>query len=151
VSNRSRTAALVIALTGAALLITVAVLGPQGEHALIDTTGWRLGTINTTNVSATTNSAAEVRVTRGYQVGPVRFFTSWVKPEPQPLGTNQLHVGDMLFDPTTKRELWTVLATERKHEFDDDTDRDGVLVRSRTNGGESWMPREKLGKVLVGR
>jgi hypothetical protein len=44
-----------------------------------------------------------------------------------------------------------VLATERKHEFDDDTDRAGVLVRSSVNGGEAWMPREKLRNVLVGR
>jgi hypothetical protein len=44
-----------------------------------------------------------------------------------------------------------LFATERKHELDDDTNRDGVLVRSSVNGGEAWLPREKLGKVLVGR
>ena len=43
------------------------------------------------------------------------------------------------------------MATEHRHEFDDGTDRDGVLVRSSINGGEGWLPREKLGKVLVGR
>jgi hypothetical protein len=51
----------------------------------------------------------------------------------------------------TKREVWRVLAVERQHEFDDDTIHDGVLVRSSINGSEAWMPREKLGKVLVGR
>ena len=40
---------------------------------------------------------------------------------------------------------------ERWREFDDGTERDGVLVRSTGNGGEAWLPREKIGKVLVGR
>jgi hypothetical protein len=48
------------------------------------------------------------------------------------------------------RELWTVLATERKHQFDDDTDRDGVLVHSSVNGGEAWVPREQLGRCWWG-
>src|SRR4051812_30524560 len=98
-----------------------AVLGPQGEYALIDTTGWRLGTIITTNVSATTNSAAETRIIRGYQVGPIRFTTSWVQPEPEPLGKNQLHEGDVLYDAATHHELWRVIAVEKRHELDDGT------------------------------
>ena len=90
-------------------------------------------------------------VTEGFRFGPLHTYAIRVEMEKPPLGTNTVHVGDILYDPVTKHELWRVLATERNHEFDDDTNKDGVLVRSSTNGSEAWMPREKLEKVLVGR
>ena len=90
-------------------------------------------------------------ITEGFRFGPLHTYTVRVEMEKQPLGTNQLHVGDILYDPATKREIWQVLKVERWHEFDDGTERDAVLVRSTGNGGEAWLPREKIGKVLVGR
>lgn len=92
-----------------------------------------------------------ILVTSGFHFGPLHVFSVRSEMEPQPLGTNEVKVGMVLLDPATQREIWRVLAVERKHEFDDDTDRDGVLVRSTVNGGEGWLPREKIGKVLVGR
>ena len=44
-----------------------------------------------------------------------------------------------------------MLPVEKEHEFEDDSVRAGVLVRDHVNGREGWLPREKLGKVLVGR
>ena len=76
---------------------------------------------------------------------------STIRQEPQPLGTNTVHVGDRLYDPATKGEIWQVLKVERWHEFDDGTERKGVLVPSIVNGGQTWMPTEKMRKVLVGR
>ena len=66
------------------------------------------------------------------------------------VGTNEVRVGDVLYDPATMREIWRILAVEKQHEFQDETVQPGVLVRD-MHGTEAWMPREKLGKVLVGR
>lgn len=40
---------------------------------------------------------------------------------------------------------------DQQHEVDDDNVRDGVLVRSSINAGEGCLPREKVGKALLGR
>jgi hypothetical protein len=93
---------------------------------------------------------AEITRKTSYRVGPLGFLRS-ERVALVVLGTNAVHVGDRLYDPTTKREIWTVLAVEKRHEFDDGTDRDRVLVRHSGQYGEAWLPRKKIGKVLVGR
>ena len=93
---------------------------------------------------------AEITRRTSYRVGPLGFLRT-ERIALEQLGTNELRVGDIGYNPSDKRELWRVLATERNHAFDDDTVKDGVLVRSSINGGETWLPREKMGKVLVVR
>jgi len=88
-------------------------------------------------------------VAKGYHVGPLTVYKWWVEDGPDPVGTNALAVGDRLFDPTTKRELWKVLGVELQHEFEDGTEREGVRVRDAVNGGEAWVPRTNLSKALV--
>ena len=108
--------------------------------------GWGLGRLLTESESGD----AEITRRTLYRVGPLGFLRT-ERIALEQLGTNELRVGDIGYNPSDKRELWRVLATERNHAFDDDTVKDGVLVRSSINGGEDWLPREKLGKVLVGR
>src|SRR5580765_7006824 len=62
-------------------------------------------------------------VSRARVLGVVKVFSRTEVPSPGVLGTNVLRVGDHLYDPASKREIWTVLAVERKHEFDDGTER----------------------------
>jgi hypothetical protein len=95
-----------------------------------------------------TVSGTYTTLINGIHLGPLDVFTATSQSEPEPLGTKTVHVGDHLYDPPTKAETWRV---KRKHEFDDDTFHDGVLVRSAIDGGEGWLPRKKIGKVLVGR
>jgi hypothetical protein len=44
-----------------------------------------------------------------------------------------------------------VLAVESQHEFEDGTERDGVLVRDLVSGGKAWVPRTNLNKALLVR
>jgi hypothetical protein len=90
-------------------------------------------------------------VRKGYHLGPLTVFTWWDEDGPDWVGTNALTAGDRLFNPATKRELWKVLAVESQHEFEDGTERDGVLVRDLVSGGKAWVPRTNLNKALLVR
>jgi hypothetical protein len=139
-----------ISLAGISAMI-FSVKSSSTRKLQFDFLNWTFFGVEKVHLLGTNNSGAK-DITTEYHLGPVTFSTFRHEPDaPQAIGTNKVHVGDRLYDPISKREIWRVLAVERKHEFDDDTDRDGVLVRSSVNGGEAWMPREKLGKVLVGR
>ena len=143
-------------LSAALLCISVVLLcarspGGSAWQLSIHPTNWWVSRTASERVLGFRSPAAYKRICVSYNIGPIVVSRFVEEAFPQPLGTNTLQVGDCLYDPTSKREIWTVLAVEKLHEFDDGTDRDGVLVCSTGNGGESWLPREKLGKVLVGR
>ena len=134
-------------------LITVPLVFRQPEH-----TQWSVvfdsadaGFYQKTWEEPATNLFGPKFVSRARVLYVLKVFSRTEVPSPGVLGTNTLQLGDRLYDPATRRELWRVLAIERRHEFEDGTDRDGVLVTSCVTGGEAWLPREKLGKVLVGR
>ena len=97
------------------------------------------------------SESSDVEITRRttYRFGPLGFLRT-ERIALVVLGTNELRVGDIGYNPPDKQGLWSVLAVEQRHEFEDGTARPGVLLRF-VNGGEGWVPREKIGKVLVGR
>jgi hypothetical protein len=65
-----------------------------------------------------------------------------------PLSTNTPPPNAVLYDPVRRRAIGTVVEIEKYHEFDDGSDRAGILLRDLT-GLESWIPRTNLNQSLV--
>ena len=63
------------------------------------------------------------------------------------LGTNQVHIGENLYHPNGYH-VGKVIQLDDWYEFPDGTNRPGVLVRA-TNHYETWIPREKMNKLMV--
>jgi hypothetical protein len=74
-----------------------------------------------------------------------------IPPQPVPLGTNELRVGAKLYNrhAPTNQHLFTVIKVDPAYEFPDGETRPGVKVRSPSNGGSIWTPREKMNDFLV--
>lgn len=72
-------------------------------------------------------SGNRVRSGKIYHVGPLEISAEQEN-QRSPLGTNVAQVGTTLYNPRTGREIGKVLAVERWHEFDDGTERPGVLA-----------------------
>src|SRR5688572_5122650 len=68
-----------------------------------------------------------------------------------PLGTNVVTKGAAFYNPTNGEQGGTILESDNANEFPDGTIKPGLLVKSKANGVEVWVPREKMMKVLVER
>lgn len=63
------------------------------------------------------------------------------------IGTNDLPIGTHVFVPGPKVYYGEVIGTSGAHPFPDGTTRPGVLLRKHFS--ETWIPREKMGKMVV--
>ena len=67
-----------------------------------------------------------------------------------PLGTNVVAPGTAYYNPANReQQIGTILESDNAYEFPDGKIEPGFLVRSKVTGLETWVPREKMMKVLV--
>jgi len=83
---------------------------------------------------------------KGYLFGPLHIHRVESSLQPKPLGTNDVHAGDFLYQPDGV-PLGRVIEVERWYEFPDGRIDWGILISRKGvpgSGGEEWVSRDKI-------